>query len=605
MEDTPGITGKFQTEHDKQIDADFYAQLIDFLGQPGGVQAAANQYTQQGPGGHEISPLFSSLLYLSEQEHVCRGSLATSYFTLADQLLGYESRGLSGSGGMNFGVTRELMRNTTKTFILLGESQVHSCRGNLTVYHHLRSEWGYFAALARVEQRRVFGTIWTGPGFLSEGYIPPPPNPRQNAAKWNAKDSAAITAANAAKAAPPVASSKSVDPDTFYCLNAAASGNEDLVHVAVSADRAQIDGIGATLRSFFVSTKRKARLCLHVFLLKREMRYVQAGLKCSFGPAFTRDKTAKTTIPGSDTILTSAGEKSGPKTPRLFWLGDSGPEALKSQFDPSGGLEMAKFEQKLPILFHEIDPDLVIGSDQSASSRRFKLGGDVDVTKGFTRDTGNLQSLHNFVRFFLHDLLAGTGIKRIIYLDADVIVKRDVRELWEDHSKSLEQSRSTVCAAIRPSSPLFNYIPGVLQPYMPEWVPLNNPAFNAGVLLIDLEKWRNRGLTDEYLMWLAARDSTGPETLWRHGSQPLMLLLFHAEACKLESRWNVDGLGHRLNYPSWILDNGGVYHWTGPLKPWLEDGVNRRLWEPYAGRYCPRFSRRLHTQTCRPDSWQC
>lgn len=84
-----------------------------------------------------------------------------------------------------------------------------------------------------------------------------------------------------------------------------------------------------------------------------------------------------------------------------------------------------------------------------------------------------------------------------------------------------------------------------------------------------------------------------------------MLLLFHDEACKLPYRWNVDGLGHRLNYPKHVLTEGGLFHWTGPLKPWKEDGVNRLLWEPYTLNYCPQFSHRVHTTTCRPDSWYC
>lgn len=84
-----------------------------------------------------------------------------------------------------------------------------------------------------------------------------------------------------------------------------------------------------------------------------------------------------------------------------------------------------------------------------------------------------------------------------------------------------------------------------------------------------------------------------------------------------------------------------VLHWTGPLKPWRHHGVNRKLWEPHTRecalkqffgsdskglkrpishscsqkwaraapdsgeRYCPQYSFREHTTTCRPDSWFC
>ena len=179
--------------------------------------------------------------------------------------------------------------------------------------------------------------------------------------------------------------------------------------------------------------------------------------------------------------------------------------------------------------------------------------------------------------------------------------------MHQDFGKELEKTGATVCAAIRVSSPLFNYIPGALYPYMTEWIPLNNPAFNAGVLFLNLTRWRDNAdyLDSKYLKWLYARDDTGPETLWRHGSQPLQLLLFHDEACRLSYPWNVDGLGHRLNYPKTVLEAAGILHWTGPLKPWTHDGVNRLLWEPHTRNYCPRYSFRVHTATCRPDSWFC
>jgi len=44
--------------------------------------------------------------------------------------------------------------------------------------------------------------------------------------------------------------------------------------------------------------------------------------------------------------------------------------------------------------------------------------------------TGNLASPANYARFFFHRLFP--SLKRVLYLDMDVIVQADVRELWEE-----------------------------------------------------------------------------------------------------------------------------------------------------------------------------
>ena len=47
-----------------------------------------------------------------------------------------------------------------------------------------------------------------------------------------------------------------------------------------------------------------------------------------------------------------------------------------------------------------------------------------------TKQAGNLASLANYARFFFHRLFP--SLKKVLYLDMDVIVQADVRELWEE-----------------------------------------------------------------------------------------------------------------------------------------------------------------------------
>ena len=152
-------------------------------------------------------------------------------------------------------------------------------------------------------------------------------------------------------------------------------------------------------------------------------------------------------------------------------------------------------------------------------------------------------------------------------------------------------------AVLRMTNPVSTYVNAVKSPI---WVPTNLPSFNAGVLMLNLALWRERNAKEVVEYWV--RQNQG---LWRHGSQPSLLLGFGEEVEKLDWFWNVDGLGHRLNFPKSILNDAIILHWTGPLKPWLKDGINRMLWEKYIPNYCANVSNRHHTVTCRPDSWFC
>ena len=486
---------------------------------------------------------------------------------------------------------REPVRNATQSFVLLGEAQVHSCKANLTVYHHLRSEWKAWGVLGRMERSRILPVLFMN--IASELYAPPPPHRLQNRRKWR---TASMDNAEAAKRSSSSSGASAPERSLHPCSDTGDSTSPDeTVHVAFSADVKQIDGLVAALKSLVAHSAVPGKTCTHVFLLEHEATFIRGALQCAFGRKIEFFEGGfwleEEFIPAD--VLSPEG---GP-TEEASSVGVA-VDVL------AAGAGAAKKSRRAAILLRVIDESRV--SRQNLESRRHLVGGDRDVTKGFVRDTGNLQSLHNFVRFYLHEMLP-TAVKRVIYLDVDVLIKKDLRELWTEGSELVKTTEATVCAVIRDSSPLTNYIPGILSPHMPTFIPMQNPAFNAGVLFVDLEGWRQRGKINHlFKTWTEARNSHGPEPLWRHGSQPLMLLLFHGEACKLSARWNVDGLGHRLNYPDSVLKNGGLFHWTGPLKPWKDDGVNRRLWEPYAPqRYCPRYSFRQHTTTCRPDSWHC
>lgn len=79
---------------------------------------------------------------------------------------------------------------------------------------------------------------------------------------------------------------------------------------------------------------------------------------------------------------------------------------------------------------------------------------------------GNLSSLANFARFFLHELFP--TVSKALYLDVDTIVQGDIAELW----RQLESSDQLLMAAPRycaESACVLSHTPNHVQGYCEVW----------------------------------------------------------------------------------------------------------------------------------------
>lgn len=188
--------------------------------------------------------------------------------------------------------------------------------------------------------------------------------------------------------------------------------------------------------------------------------------------------------------------------------------------------------------------------------------------------TGHLASPLNFVRFYLPRVLP-PHVERVLYLDADVVVRADLRELW---AAPLAPSHA-VAAVPRPEAH-FRYARYVkrcdgLYASRHGGTRLNGsaPTFNAGVALIDLRRWAAAGLTSEAEWWMA-RHLQSDDGLWALGSQPVMHLILHGNWSRLPADWNADGLGRVTHMDGPTLRRAKLLHWTGRRKPWRADGLH-------------------------------
>lgn len=146
-------------------------------------------------------------------------------------------------------------------------------------------------------------------------------------------------------------------------------------------------------------------------------------------------------------------------------------------------------------------------------------------------------SIGNHARFFAHLALLPAGVRRALFLDADVLARVDVGELY---STELTQARF-IAAARRCASKRSAYQPHFkFHDELVKELGLKSNAMlvNAGVLLMDLEAYCNAQVI-ESLKAVLRRHIAGPP-LWRDGNnQPPFTIAAAKHISFVDPSWNV------------------------------------------------------------------
>jgi len=190
-----------------------------------------------------------------------------------------------------------------------------------------------------------------------------------------------------------------------------------------------------------------------------------------------------------------------------------------------------------------------------------------------------------YARYFFPDCFP--SLHRLLYLDQDVLVVGDIRELWE---VDLEGQPIGAVRLSRPGAEFghqFNMHDPALESYNEHESSLNN-----GVLLYDLDAWRqpNANYTEQLLAWTALNRQ---RQLYLLGSQPPFNLVFYNKYRVLDTKWNVMDLAglarpdskEPITVPYSEVAEAGILHWNGVLKPWSCDGHYSELWRSYLPNY--------------------
>lgn len=148
-------------------------------------------------------------------------------------------------------------------------------------------------------------------------------------------------------------------------------------------------------------------------------------------------------------------------------------------------------------------------------------------------------------RCMLAELLP--NLSKIIYLDADLFVNRDIKELWDVDIREY-------CLAGVVDEGVINFsIPDILNEYPNIY---RNQYFNSGVLFMNLDKIREKGHLNELVVDFLVnnREATYPD-------QDALNVLFHNKILYLDSSWNRFVSLHREDNKD-NLDNA-VFHFAG------------------------------------------
>jgi lipopolysaccharide biosynthesis glycosyltransferase len=184
-------------------------------------------------------------------------------------------------------------------------------------------------------------------------------------------------------------------------------------------------------------------------------------------------------------------------------------------------------------------------------------------------------------------------IDRVVYLDCDLIVLNDIAVLYDT---DLSDFPLAACLDFwLTGAPLFappGWDVGEWHKFLREVVKLSDTKtyFNAGVMVMDLKRFRDTGLihsADEFL------EQTNYKTPFV--DQEALNHRIDGAFVRLDTRWNVlAALGHP---DPWII------HYAGPYKPWSCEGRrsafwNRRFWLEAAESAVLPLLVRAYLETC-------
>jgi lipopolysaccharide biosynthesis glycosyltransferase len=179
-------------------------------------------------------------------------------------------------------------------------------------------------------------------------------------------------------------------------------------------------------------------------------------------------------------------------------------------------------------------------------------------------------------------------VDRVVYLDCDLVVLKDITTLYDTDLLGFPLAACLdfwLTGAPPFAPPIVGWGVGEWHKFLSEVVRLSDRKayFNAGVLVMDLNRFRNTGLIHAAEQFL---EQTNYKTVYV--DQDALNHVINGAFVRLDSRWNV--LGSRsetdLNNtdcgitvsPAPSRSDPWILHYAGPYKPWSCEGRRITFW---------------------------
>lgn len=159
-----------------------------------------------------------------------------------------------------------------------------------------------------------------------------------------------------------------------------------------------------------------------------------------------------------------------------------------------------------------------------------------------------------FFRLLLPELLP-TDLQKVLYLDCDLIICKDITGLWCTDIQDVPLAAVTewdqdACLASSPAG---------VRRYQELGMPAEQPLFNAGVLLLNLEHWRRTRLAQRAFNYIR---EVGGDVRWYE--QEALNVVSKGEYREIESHWNVPASIATLLPDEQV----SIVHYLAARKPW-------------------------------------
>ncbi|XP_018476300.1 probable galacturonosyltransferase 7 isoform X2 [Raphanus sativus] len=152
-------------------------------------------------------------------------------------------------------------------------------------------------------------------------------------------------------------------------------------------------------------------------------------------------------------------------------------------------------------------------------------------------------------------------LKKVVILDHDVVVQRDLSPLWE------LDMEGKVNGAVKECSVRL----GQLKSLKGGSFDANACLWMSGLNVIDLARWRELGVTEAYHKFYKQMSGGGESR--EEVALQASLLAFQDKVYALDDRWAVSGLGYDYYINTQTIKNAATLHYNGNMKPWLELGI--------------------------------